>query len=267
VLESILQLEILNWDKFCPRKDLKATTWLRLQNNLLENPDFFDFDHSELMFWVYALSCASKKQTPEVRINVSHAVKIGRFQKETILSAIEKLESLQCVRIVSGVKHADVTHTLRGQHTTNERTDTYADVTERNETARTVARTRSSQVYKFDFESLYANYPKRSGDSKKKTGIEALKKKITSQELFDQALLAVKNYAEHCAIENKTGTGFVKQFSTFFGTDETWREYIAYEPPQAGLGLGTNRAEQRSQNNQNALNTYLSSLEAVPSGS
>lgn len=83
----------------------------------------------------------------------------------------------------------------------------------------------------FDFELIYSNYPKRSGDSKKKTGFDYLTRKITSQDLFESALKAVQNYRTHCDAEGKTGTSYVKQFSTFFGADETWREYINYTAP------------------------------------
>jgi hypothetical protein len=130
VLPATIQIEILNWDKFNPRKDVKSTSWFRKENNIFENPDFFEFDHSELCFWDYLLSIASKKQSPTISVNLAHASKIGRFQKSTIQSGLEKLQSLQCVRVDSGYEHVDVTHTSRTRHATNERTDTHVDVTD-----------------------------------------------------------------------------------------------------------------------------------------
>jgi hypothetical protein len=116
-------ISIENWDKYNPRKDLKATNWLRLQNGLFEDPNFFEFNHSELLFWVYVLSIASKKQAGEIRLSIEHARRIGRFDLKTIESAIQKLEELQCVRITIKPRYVDVTRTSRARHTTNERTN------------------------------------------------------------------------------------------------------------------------------------------------
>lgn len=119
MLNGTIQLEILNWEKFNPRKDVKAVTWLRFQNSLFENPDFFEFDHSEICFWLYLLSIASRKQSAVISVNISHAVKIGRFQKEIIQSAIVKLEQLQCVRVFTD----DIETHVRKKHATDVRTD------------------------------------------------------------------------------------------------------------------------------------------------
>jgi hypothetical protein len=119
-------IEILNWDKYNPRKDLKSTTWVRLQNSLFEDPNFFDFDHSEILFWIYLLSLASKKQCGEIRLSIPHAERIGRFKKSVIESALKKLQQLQCVRIDETNCDSGVTPKSREDHTTNERDETNA---------------------------------------------------------------------------------------------------------------------------------------------
>lgn len=113
-----IELTINNWDTYNPRKDLKATSWLRFQNSIFEDPQFYDFSHSEICFWVYVLCCASKRQCQTIIINISHAERIGRFSYETIKNSIEKLKDINCVT----ERHVDVTRTLRARHTTNERT-------------------------------------------------------------------------------------------------------------------------------------------------
>jgi hypothetical protein len=130
-----MRIQILNWEKFNPRKDLKATSWLRLQNSLFEDPAFFEFDHAEICFWIYLLSLASKKQTGSVHFSAPHAERIGRFKKSTYESALLKLTQLQCVQIERDDPIVDDTQTLRArdEHVPlrNERTDE-TDVTERN---------------------------------------------------------------------------------------------------------------------------------------
>lgn len=100
---------VLSWDTYNPRKDLKATSWFRLQNSLFEDPNFYDFSHSELLVWIYLLMQCSKKQAGTIRLNLAHAERVGRLRKQDIASALEKLELLQCV-------HTDVTSTSRERH-------------------------------------------------------------------------------------------------------------------------------------------------------
>lgn len=128
-------IEIVNWDKFNPRKDLKATSWLRLQNSLFDDHNFFEWSHSEVLFWIYILSLASKKQKGEIRFSQSHAERIGRFDRKVIDEAMEKLVELQCITVTLHARNTDVTRTLRARHTTNERTN------ERNERDETDAAT------------------------------------------------------------------------------------------------------------------------------
>lgn len=130
-------IHVINWEKFNPRKDLKATSWLRLQNTLFEDPAFFDFDHGELCFWIYLLSLASKKMSGVVRFSSAHAERIGRFKKSTWESALLKLTELQCVRIERDAATIDDTRTTRAEHDhvplRNERTNE-TNVTERDVT-------------------------------------------------------------------------------------------------------------------------------------
>jgi hypothetical protein len=116
-------LEIIKWEKYNPRKDIKASNWFRLQNSLFEDPNFFDFSHSELLFFIYLLSMCSKKQCGAVRLNLRHAERIGRLDERDVNSAIAKLIELECVRVTLPPRNEDVTPTLRARHATDGRTD------------------------------------------------------------------------------------------------------------------------------------------------
>lgn len=134
-----ITIEILNWDKYNPRKDLKATTWVRLQNSLFEDPSFFEFSHAELLTWIYLLSQCSKKLSGTIRLSFAHAERIARLKRKDVESAIEKLESLQCVRVSERGRNVDVTCTSHYERT-NERDERnvtngsgeHADVTQTN---------------------------------------------------------------------------------------------------------------------------------------
>lgn len=212
-----IEIELLNWDKYNPRKDLKATTWMRFQNSIFENPQFFDFDHSEICFWIYLLCMASKAQKANITVNIKHAEHIGRFKRSVIDSSIKKLIEIKCIES----RYADVTLALRAQHTTNERNERTDIIHVRSD--------ESTQVMvgiKFDLESLYKNYPKRQGNQRKAVGMKSLSKIIKQQTDFDDALRAVKNYKQHAITSKTEGTPMVAMFATFFGRDEIWKEWI-----------------------------------------
>lgn len=74
-----------------------------------------------------------------------------------------------------------------------------------------------------EFDALKAMYPKRAGDQKWKAARKAINARIaegaTWHELFDGA----RRYAAFCQATGKIGTEFVKQASTFYGTELNFR--------------------------------------------
>jgi hypothetical protein len=122
-----ISIEIINWERFNPRKDLTSTSWFRFQNNFFENHEFYSMNHAEICFWIYLLSLASKKQSSTIIVNSDHANRIGRFTEKQIKSSIKKLVELQCIVVVC---NEHVTSTSRGQH----ENVVLHNVTERNET-------------------------------------------------------------------------------------------------------------------------------------
>lgn len=149
---EFIEITIPKWEIYNPRRDLKATTWVRLQNTIFEDPQFFEFTHEELNFWVYILCVASRKQTGSFKIMQAHAERVGRFSPEAIDSALKKLIILGIIEIVEDARDVDVTRTSRGRNvdvtctsrtpkvtngvrnTTNERTNVTNEGVEKSET-------------------------------------------------------------------------------------------------------------------------------------
>lgn len=219
---DFIEITIPKWESYNPRKDLKATTWLRLQNTIFEDPSFFEFTHEELSFWIYVLCLASRKQGGTVKIMLAHAERVGRFSFSAIDSAIKKLVILGTIEIRNDSRHvdvtctsrardADVTRTSRSRNTTNERTNVTNYIGAADADARTNL-----------IEGIYKRYPRRKGGQNKTAGVTKLKR-LTMGELerFDKA---VGNYAAYCLAEKKVGTEYVMQFGTFVSRWEEWLE-------------------------------------------
>lgn len=173
---EFIEITIPKWESYNPRKDLKATTWLRLQNTLFEDPSFFEFTHEELNFWVYILCLASRKQAGKVKIMLAHAERVGRFSQEAIDSALKKLVILGTIEITEDARHAhvtrtsrgrdvDVTRTLRARHTTNERTNVTNETNETFATrdAKVTPKTHASwEAYRHAYATRYGTAPVRT---------------------------------------------------------------------------------------------------------
>ena len=145
------QIEILNWRKFNPRNDYKSIPWIRLETQIFSSESFVDFDPEELLFWIFLLTLAGRKNNPIINVNYKYFQRDSRISRKAIESAIRKLEEVQCVKIsrssddrVTIVTGPDpfVSRSLR--NVTNERNgtkrnETLRDETERNETDETIS--------------------------------------------------------------------------------------------------------------------------------
>jgi len=75
------------------------------------------------------------------------------------------------------------------------------------------------------FEEAWRLYPKREGGSVKKTALKAWNGRIREGIDPDVLITAVKGYAKAMERAGNIGTRFVKQASTFFGSDGHYEEY------------------------------------------
>jgi hypothetical protein len=75
----------------------------------------------------------------------------------------------------------------------------------------------SAPAKEFDFEVVYAKYPRKEG---KADGMRAAKRKIKSDEQYQKLLIAVENYAKSTTVLE----GYVLLFSTFI--NGRWLDYV-----------------------------------------
>jgi hypothetical protein len=75
----------------------------------------------------------------------------------------------------------------------------------------------------FDFESVYALYPRKEG---RKKGLQRCRSQITTRLKYDALARAVKNYSAKVKAEH-TEPQYVKQFDTFMGC---WEDFVDYQP-------------------------------------
>lgn len=229
---QIYQITILNWSKHNPRKDVKRPSWFAFDNRMIEDADFFDFNHAEFKAWIYILSRASQKQIGEVACDARHAEKVCNISEVDFASAIQKLKSLSMIEVSS----ARVTRTSRGRYVDVRNpyaTNTHTDITN---ITHTTEKTDDVRTY---VENVYQNfYPRKEG---KEIGIKKVMKELKTKEDLMAFERAVIRYKDHCA-KNATQPKYIKHFSSF---TQSWREWCDPETGSASNSVDAMMDEMR----------------------
>lgn len=256
-----IEITILNWEKYNPRKDVKHTSWFRMEHDIFEKPELFDFTHAEVCAWIYLLSIASKRNACTQVLYMAHAMHRLKVSQETMLGALEKLNEIKAITF-KHVTHASRTRNASVTHASRIRA--LRDETRRNETVRETNTDVPVEPERpsFDFEKLYSEYPKRE-NSRKGEGIKNLQRKIKTQEQFDQVLLAIRNYANFCKTQN-TESKFIQQFKTFTNTFQDWLDpdaHISKIPRQLSL----TKTQALHQHNEDLVRRHLEAADDAKS--
>jgi hypothetical protein len=85
----------------------------------------------------------------------------------------------------------------------------------------------SAEGESFDFESLYAKYPRKEG---KQAGLAQCRKQIKTRGQYDELSRAIDRYAVHCAKTDQ----IVKHFSSFLGSERGPKPWLDWLDPETG---------------------------------
>lgn len=237
-------LEIVEWEKFNPRKDVSKPSWFRMENDIVFDDAFYDFCAEELWVFTFLLSLASKKNTNTYLINIDYLSDHARVTSKLVISTIEKLLKLQGVRV-----HQSNIETPAQGRTATQRDET--DITRHNETQHNTSILQST-IEKLDLEKIYILYPRKEGKS---GGLKKLAKEKLSPDDFEKLICAVENYALSRRNEDPK---FTKHFSTWVSE---WRDWVDFKTPEKIFAPHVlNIAEKREAANRQALDGYLKKL-------
>lgn len=202
-MENIIEIEIVNWEKYNPRSDRGGFSWFRMDNQFflhMRQRKGYSSDATTLMAFLLAEASSNNGRPFKLRLGFAGEM-IGRTTPK-IRNAVEEL--LKQGDII--FKRLEAAPTL-----TDGRTDETNVTDETNE--------QSAITLKFDFEVLYQRYPRKLGKQK---GLDRCRAQIKTEDdyrLLDQAIARYKSYVRAQGTEEK----YVKHFSTFM-TD--WRDWL-----------------------------------------
>lgn len=212
---TTVTVTINNYAKYKGRKDVENPSWLKLSNRILEDPDFYHFTHEEILVWVQILARASQKQQETVVLDLTHCERVCRLTPAAVHSAIEKLQALSIISVVTSKKvrrNVDVTPTLRGiEERREEREEGIADVTHPLQT---------------HFQKLCDEYPIKV--SKTKTGFERFVKCAKNEIGAEKILLHLARYKKH--LQKNPWKEPKQSIETFLGTKKSgffWEQWAS----------------------------------------
>lgn len=204
---NLVTVVILNWEKYNARNDREINSWFRFQSNFFDNMERLEKAcHFDVILMLFLLCACSKVNKNYVLISCRLTCAMLKVTEDELLKSLKFLESIEFVKSTLSVPLTDLLNLYSGG---------LQNKTKQNNTTGV-----------FDFTLIYESYPRKHGKSE---GLSRLEKQITSQEDFDLFKLAVSNYADYCKT-NKVETKFIKQFSSFVGTQKVqpWRDYLEY---------------------------------------
>jgi hypothetical protein len=128
----VVEIEIIGWEKFNPRKDVNNPSWFRLEHSVMFSPEWDHFDAQEIAIWIYLLSMASFTRKHVFKTSAESIAQRARADIEKVHSALEKLKEMDCISMTSRARDVGVTSTIRPRALrTDERTDVTDETDER----------------------------------------------------------------------------------------------------------------------------------------
>lgn len=124
---SFIEIELVQWDKHQPRKDIKHPTWFAVNNRIMEDPKLFGLTDAEWKALFYIFAQASQQNSAKVKIYTAHAAGVCQVLAETIRTAVEKLADVGVV--VTSVPRTRAGGSKRSR--VRERTDHVRECTDR----------------------------------------------------------------------------------------------------------------------------------------
>lgn len=94
-------IEIKNWEKYNPRKELKTLTWLRLDADIGFSESLFGLDPDARWLWIFTLSLSAKKNSASFLVDIDYVSFHSGVKKDFIEKYLVLFEQRGLIEIKS----------------------------------------------------------------------------------------------------------------------------------------------------------------------
>lgn len=201
-----IEITILNWEKYNPKRDQKTYTWFKLQNDLPFSVSIEQLNFRQRWLFICLLCEASRRNMPNFTTTLQILSRFCSIRGDLCKNDVKVLQEASMI-LVTYINSA----AARCRNTTPRIDKNRIEYIDQS-TAKAV------DMIKFDFDSIYKRYPRKIG---KKKGQQIFKSCIKSEEDFQKLSKSTDNY-NYYILKNKIEIKFVKHFDTFMRNWEDW---------------------------------------------
>lgn len=87
-----VEIEIVNWEKYNPKRDQKTYTWLRLDNGIITDPELFGLSAEQKLLWIALLCEASKKNSGTIRVHLGWLEQNLGLKQAKVMEALTQFQ-------------------------------------------------------------------------------------------------------------------------------------------------------------------------------
>lgn len=100
---DVVEIEVVNWERYNPRTDRKSSAWFRLENSIATEPKFFGLSCAQKFIAICIFAEASKKCGAKAKIHVDWLSDQLKIDASEIRQTIQHLVGGGVVVVSSGV--------------------------------------------------------------------------------------------------------------------------------------------------------------------
>ena len=233
--QEFIEITIINWDKYQPRKDIKNPTWFRLNNDFFSHPKICGLPDNVKLFYLKILTTYSQHNANIMRTSCEHLHYVTKTKHLRIKHLLRILKQNQlidfkiCTQRVrdpymkwplhnSTIHNNKEIHKEKKSAAGSSASGSIFIPSGFREKKEEKTKKKTAPKIKFDFATLYYKYPRHEGKS---NGLRKCESQIKTQEDYDDLSFAIDKYKQHCkktSIQDK----FIKLFSTFMNEWKDW---------------------------------------------
>lgn len=94
-----MEIEVLSWSKYNPRKDIKSMPWFKLQSDIGYSEDLFELKPEQKWLWIFILSTCARKLSGTIKLSIDYITHYSGVDKEIIEETLQVFGTIGLVRI------------------------------------------------------------------------------------------------------------------------------------------------------------------------
>lgn len=96
-----MEVRIINWEKYNPKRAQKSYTWLRLNNDFFVDEKLFKCNAHQKLIWIILLCTASKHNSGDIELDLDFIAHHIMLSPKLIIQALDLFESIGLIEITT----------------------------------------------------------------------------------------------------------------------------------------------------------------------